>query len=170
MFSMMKEALAGRGLEVSAEHFMSDLEVAIRDSFTQQFPRISPKGCQFHFSKAIISKVAKSGFKSDYSNKSCLKFSSFIRSIIGLAFVPLDRFAEGIRNLFILAKRLTGRQRKFAAKMIDYVSRVWVNGHYPPKTWNMHQHHDVTTNNNSEAYNYKKLHRYYILKIYHFKF
>ena len=37
MFSMMKEALAGRGLELSAEHFMSDLEVAIRDSFTQQF-------------------------------------------------------------------------------------------------------------------------------------
>ena len=34
MFSMMKEALAGRGLELSAEHFMSDLEVAIRDSFT----------------------------------------------------------------------------------------------------------------------------------------
>ena len=35
--------------------------------------------------------------------------------------------------------------------MIDYVSRVWVNGHYPPETWNMHQHHGVTTNNNSEA-------------------
>ena len=56
MFSMMKEALAGRGLELSAlEHFMSDFEVAIRDRFTQHFPGISPKGCQFHFSKAIIS-------------------------------------------------------------------------------------------------------------------
>ena len=73
--------------------------------------------------------ISKSGFKSDYSNKSCLKFSSFIRSIIGLAFVPLDRFSEGVRNLFVLAKRLSGRQKKFAVKMIDYVSRVWVNGH-----------------------------------------
>ena len=155
MFSLLKDALSVRGLELSASNFMSDFEVAIRDSFTEHFPGISPKGCQFHFSKAIISKVSKSGFKSDYSNKSCLKFSSFIRSIIGLAFVPLDRFSEGVRNLFVLAKRLSGRQKKFAVKMIDYVSRVWVNGHYPPETWNMFQHEGVTTNNNSEAYNFR---------------
>ena len=129
MFSLLKDALSVRGLELSASNFMSDFEVAIRDSFTEHFPGISPKGCQFHFSKAIISKVSKSGFKSDYSNKSCLKFSSFIRSIIGLAFVPLDRFSEGVRNLFVLAKRLSGRQKKFAVKMIDYVSRVWVCSH-----------------------------------------
>ena len=97
MFSLLKDALSVRGLELSASNFMSDFEVAIRDSFTEHFPGISPKGCQFHFSKAIISKVSKSGFKSDYSNKSCLKFSSFIRSIIGLAFVPLDRFSEGVK-------------------------------------------------------------------------
>ena len=34
MFSMLKEALEGRGLELSAHYFMSDFELAIRNSFT----------------------------------------------------------------------------------------------------------------------------------------
>ena len=108
MFGMLREALETRGLELSAEYFMSDFETAIRDSFVSHFSGIQPKGCIFHFSKAIISKVQRNGFKSDYTSGNCPDFSAFIRAILGLGYVPLPRFWEGIRNLYVLAKRLTG--------------------------------------------------------------
>ena len=99
--------------------------------------------------------MSKSGFKSDYSNKSSPQFGSFVRAILGLGYVPLYRFKEALRNLYVLAKRLTGRQRKFSRRMIEYVEKVWVNGNFPPETWVMFQHDGVTTNNHSEGYNYR---------------
>ena len=73
MFTLLKNALEDEGLELSAEYFMTDFEVAIRDSFLSTFTGIEAKGCAFHFAKAILTKVSKSGFKSDYQN--CPEFS-----------------------------------------------------------------------------------------------
>ena len=153
MFSLLKESMEKLGLELSATHFMSDFELAIRDSFMSTFPGIEVKGCAFHFSKAILSKVSKSGFKGDYQN--CAEFAAFVRAIFGLAYVPLSRLAEAVRNLFILAKRLDDRQAKFALVMIEYVQKTWINGSFPPQTWNMFQHEGQTTNNFSEGYNFR---------------
>ena len=134
-FSLFREALETRGLSLAAKWFMSDFEPAIKIALTEQFPLIKPKGCSFHFSKAIITKVQKSGFKADYTKKENFAFSAFIRAILGLGlvFCLLDRFKESIRNLYRLAKRLKViRQRKFSLYMINYVCRYWVNGcHHP---------------------------------------
>ena len=62
---LLKENLECRGLEMSATYFMSDFEIAIKDSFLSFFPDVEAKGCLFHFSKAIISKVARNGFKAN---------------------------------------------------------------------------------------------------------
>ena len=151
MFSLLNKALDLMGMELSAEFFMSDFEIGIRDAFLTTFPGIEAKGCSFHFSKAILSKVGKSGFKGDY--QSCPDFGSFVRAIFGLPYVPLSRLAEGVRNLYILAKKLDDRQAKFALVMIHYVQKTWINGSFPPETWNMYQHEGQTTNNCSEGYN-----------------
>ena len=45
-------ALECRGLKLSAEYFMSDFEIAIRDSFVNHFPQNEAKSCAFHFTKA----------------------------------------------------------------------------------------------------------------------
>ena len=66
MFSMLREILDGLGVELSASFFMSDFEIAIRDAFISTFPDIEAKGCSFHFSKAVLSKIAASGFKAIY--------------------------------------------------------------------------------------------------------
>ena len=77
------------------------------------------------------------------------------QTILGLGCMPLPRLREGLRNLFILAKRLIGRQRKFAKKMVEYVSKYWINGSFPPSSWNMFQHRGEVTNNHSEGYNFR---------------
>ena len=108
MFSLLNNALEALGLELSANYFMSNFEVAIRDSFLSTFPGMEAKGCAFHFAKAILSKVAKSGFKTDYQQ--CPNFSAFIRATLGLAYSPPPRMTEALRNLYILAKKLTDKQ------------------------------------------------------------
>ena len=153
MFSMLKEALETLGKELSAAYFMSDFEIAIRDAFTGTFQGIEAKGCAFHYSKAVLSKVARSGFKGDF--QSSAEFACLVRAIFGLAYVPLPRLAEALRNLYILAQKLDDRQAKFAVVLIRYVERTWVNGSFPPETWNMYQHQGETTNNHSEGYNFR---------------
>ena len=39
--------------------------------------------------------------------------------------------------------------------MIKYVERVWINGSFPPSSWNVYQHDGETTNNIAEGYNRK---------------
>ena len=39
--------------------------------------------------------------------------------------------------------------------MIEYVSKYWINGNFPPTSWNMFQHSGEVTNNHSEGYNYR---------------
>ena len=125
----------------------------INIAFTEQFLLIKPKGCSFHFSKAIISKVQKSGFKAEYTKN--FTFRAFIRAVLGFVYCPqcpLDRFKESIRNK--LAKRLKViRQRKFSLYMINYICRYWVNGCHHPQEWNMYLNDGQTTNNRSEGYN-----------------
>ena len=69
--------------------------------------------------------------------------------------VFLNYFREIIKNLnlYILAKKLDDRQAKLAVVLIHYVERNWINGSFPPETWNMFQHQGETTNNHSEGYN-----------------
>ena len=156
MFSMLKEALSRRGLELSAEYFMSDFEINIRQSFMKYFPTVMVKGCIFHYAKAIVGKVNKKGFKAEFSDlKNHGAFNAFVRAILGLPYVPLIRLNEGIRNLYILCKKLHNKQRKFGISMIKYVESVWVRGNYPPITWNVANHDGAATNNASEAHNRK---------------
>ena len=93
---------------------------AIRDAFQTTFENIEAKGCVFHYTKAILGKVTKSGFKSD--NENCPKFSAFVRAIFSLAYVPLSRLAEAVRNLYLFAKACeSDRQIKFCSVMIKYI-------------------------------------------------
>ena len=97
--------------------------------------------------------MSRNGFKGDYSNKKCASFSAFVRANLGISHIPILRLKEGIRNLYVLANKLNGRQRRFSVQMIKYVQKTWINGSFPPSTWMMFDHRGITTNNHSEGYN-----------------
>jgi transposase-like protein len=82
---------------------------------------------------------------------------SFVRAIIGLPFVPLDRLREGRQNLDVLANKLQDKKKqfRFAKKTLTYVDSNWIEGIYPPESWNMFDHDGITTNNFQESYNSK---------------
>ena len=92
MFSCLKRALEERELELSAQTFMSDFEHNIRSTFNEYFPEVQPQGCYFHYGKAIWARVKKNGMASYYSKNGLEpKFGSFVRLIIGLPFVKVER-------------------------------------------------------------------------------
>ena len=104
MFKMVKDCLNVRGLQLSPENFMSDFETNIRKSFHKYFKDVTIKGCHFHYAKALWTKVVNNGFKIAYT--ACSLFGGFVRACIGLAYVPLERMAEGVQNLKIIARTL----------------------------------------------------------------
>ena len=129
LFGLLRQTLEhhSRRLSLSAEWFMSDFENNIRKSWAENFPSVSPKGCHFHFAKAIWSIVKKMGMKSQYSaaNKNP-KFGTFIRCVIGLPFVPLERLNEGFQNLEKSGRKVKGQKSKdFVKYLLDYIERVW---------------------------------------------
>ena len=157
VFNGLASALKKRDLELSAEYFMADFETNIRDSFTNVFPEISVKGCQFHFAKAIWSRVKKSGFQTYYSIRSTEpKFGSFVRAVLGLPFVKIDELDRGMKNVEKLSNMICDVNcKKFAKDMIGYLNSQWIHGAIDPKIWNMFLHKGARTNNNCEGYNYK---------------
>ena len=63
LFGMLKQIMEhpSRNIKISAEWFMSDFEKNIRNSFVSHFPEVTPKGCHFHYAKAIWSIINKTG-------------------------------------------------------------------------------------------------------------
>ena len=157
MFSGLKQGVQKRDLELSASTFMSDFELNIRNSFTEHFDKVSCKGCMFHFSKCIWSRVKKSGLQQRYSVKSQDPiFGTFVRALIGLPFVKISDLNRAVVNIEKIARKLSdNRCKKFAKEIIKYIKSVWINGEFPPELWNMFLHEGHRTNNICEGFNYK---------------
>lgn len=96
--------------------------------------------------------MKKKGRASDYSNvKDYPKFGSFVRAVIGLPFVPINRIDEAVDIIKNLGRINTGTRKVFCKTMIKYLEDTWLNGAIPRKVWNMFQHRGVTTNNHAEV-------------------
>ena len=106
--------------------------------------------------QAIWSIVKKKNRAQDYSNvEDYPKFGSFVRAVIGLPYVPLDRMEEAMDILKKKMKATTGPRKKFAKELIAYLQRTWLEGSIPLEVWNMFDHRGVSTNNHAESYNAK---------------
>ena len=65
---------------------------------------------------------------------SSLKMSCSTRQS-ALTLPPLHSLKMSCSMRYIMADKLTGRQRSFSISLIKYFNRTWVNGHFPPSTW-----------------------------------
>ncbi len=152
-FKQVRQLLTTLELQMSASWAMCDFEVNIRAAIAEHFPEVKLLGCHFHYGQAIWRRVVEAGLKSKYSR--CEKgLSTLVRSAIGLAYVPLDRMDDGMSVLKEITSELSnGREKAFGENLVSYMERVWINGPYPPSTWNQFEHVGVTTNNFNEGYN-----------------
>ena len=72
-------------------------------------------------------------------------------------FVPLERMGKALDILKNkAAKPIESKKVKsFMIKFVNYIEKTWINGNFPPKTWNFFGHLGSTTINYAEGFNSK---------------
>lgn len=77
---------------IQATRVNLDFERAATKAFKKNLPSSQPNGCFFHFAQAVIRKVGKLGMITEYY-RSAGDFRFFVRTLINLAFLPVDQVA-----------------------------------------------------------------------------
>ena len=114
------------------------------------FDQLVVLGCFFHFGQCLLRKVQSSRMVSVY--KSNDDFGKLVRRCISLPFVKLNEIQETVdqlRDTEINDETVDDMKNEF----LDYIQQTWLDGPYPPQTWNCHGRNNENTNNNLERYN-----------------
>ena len=80
-------------------------------------------------------------------------FASFVMSLVGLCYLPLEEIAaaiEELRNFEFSDKISQGdleKIRDFVTRVLQYIEEYWINGHFHPSVWNFWMHGRNNTNN-----------------------
>ena len=147
--SIMK--IYGRGT-LKVKKIKLDFELAIHRAFE---PLFKLKGCFFHFSQAGWRKVQNGGMVVSYMNEK--QFRDFIRSVIALAFLPMNQIEAAVDDLRAVEfdKEITDYDKisAFKDQYLDYIETTWLYGNFPPKLWNQWKKTRNLTNNQNEGYN-----------------
>ena len=108
------------------------------------FPTVQLKGCAFHFTQAIWRHIQEGGLQVAYINDDGT--FKFLRKIMALCFLP----AQHILPIF---QRLQQEATTTPlTKLLQYVSRTWINSVvWPPECWSVY-YQSVRTNNDLEGW------------------
>ena len=131
---------------------IADFELAIITAFETEFPNCNIYGCFFHYCKSIWRHIKglglMRGYRQDNRLKRCLK------KIMSLGFLPLALLRMNYAAL--VARRRTRRLVETYPALEDffnYFNRNYMNGNFPPVTWNVFQRPmEFRTNNFVESY------------------
>ena len=133
------------GLQLEPEHVMADFEISLVQSIELQCPQASIKGCYFHFSQCLWKKVQALGLAIAYKNDPNIR--DFIQKSAALAFIPL----AFVRVAWSGAKA-GAPQKQEIGDYISYFESTWLDGNFPPRTWNYYAFDGPRTNNHLEGW------------------
>ena len=149
-FAMLDFELQKLGIQISIENLICDFEIAIQKAAISVYESLSIMGCFFHFVQAVW-KHAQSENMTQLCEKDLI-FKEFVRSCISLPMIKLDELQDTIDEL--RGQNFDDEEKnKKRDQFLDYIQTVWVDGVYPPQTWNCFRRTDDNTNNSQEAYN-----------------
>ena len=146
----MKEKLKELDIPFEIQSVISDFELAIIKAVDEML-QVEINGCFFHFSKALKSKVDRSRFKTRYESDE--NFQHFIKSCGALAHLPLEDLEKGINKIENGFDFDDEEAENFKSVFLQYISEFWLNGPFPPSTWNCWGRSQDLTNNHQEGYN-----------------
>ena len=131
---------------------IADFEIAVFNVAQLYIPNVQIGGCYVHFIRNLWKHVQFNGLTVPYRNDVNLK--ECIRLCFALGFVPLAHVRRvftqlvGHPNTVVLLARYPALQIFF-----DYVLDTYINGQFPPDTWNVYlRGMSVRANNFVESY------------------
>ena len=139
-------------LVLNPSKLMSDFESGLLPALRAHFPNAAIKGCYFHHTKAIWSKVQELGLVVPFNSTPTVRRE--IRKMMHLAFLPV---LVVVRTSFLAIKTSPAMQTEPLQQLCSYYSNTWLNGNFPMSTWNISQ--EVMRTNNSVEGWHNKLNR-----------
>ena len=82
---------------LNPQSFLTDFEVAARNSARRAFPDVQIAGCFFHLCQSIWRRVQHEGLRATYVENE--NFRGFIKMMTSVAFLPPDQVLEGFQEL-----------------------------------------------------------------------
>jgi hypothetical protein len=129
-----------KNILLNPSFLICDYEIASISAFKYHFTSLEIRGCFFHFCQSIYRKVNTIGFSETYKTND--NFKLWVRGLMSLALVPLDRFDEAFRNIISKKTKI-----KDIFVLIDYFKTTWISGNFSPSMWNHFFNIGPRTNN-----------------------
>ena len=131
----------------SVVELVLDFEKAVWKAAGHEMPRVTLKGCVFHWAQALWRKVQDIGLQTAYTGNSSVR--KFIRRLLALPFLP----AQEIQSMFyhLQGKGTTARLRE----LTDYIEVTWITSRlWPVEVWCVYGQ-AVRTNNDVEGWHHR---------------
>ena len=132
---------------MSPVYAMTDFELAMQNALLNQFPSIKLKGCFFHQKQAVQHWVNIKGYKKEMRVNS--EFRIWVNMLSTIALVPLHMLADSLE----IVENFHVETENDRIPILTYFKKVWINGKFPPETWNYFEHIGRKTNNDVEGFN-----------------
>lgn len=111
-----------------------------------EFPRVTIKGCFFHFTQAVFRRIQNLGMKTQYARD--LGTKDICRRMMSLPLLPIECVPDIFRQL---KKRCDDSGIESLQKFGEYMRKNWIDGWFSPATWVCFMEL-VRTNNHVEGY------------------
>ena len=137
---------------MNVQTVVSDFEQAVFNAVRAAFANVTLGGCFFHFAQNLWGYVRDIGLAVAYGNDPFLE--RCLRLCFSLAFIPLPNVAQELNSLIAAPPTQALIQRyPRLQEFFDYIINTYINGNFPPDTWNVFTRGiDTRTNNYVESY------------------
>lgn len=136
-------AIQGRLDSVAVEMMTADFEAGVWQAIRQVFPEVIIKGCAFHWTKAVWTKVQNLGLATTFRERETTHV--FIKQLMALPFLPWNH-VEDVFNA------MTNRCPPHLEELVGYVKTQWMqNPVFPIRSWSVFDF-KVRTNNDVEGW------------------
>lgn len=134
-------AIQGRLDRVAVEMMTADFEAGVWQAIRQVFPEVIIKGCAFHWTKAVWTKVQNLGLATTFRERETTHV--FIKQLMALPFLPWN-YVEDVFNA------MTNRCPPHLEELVGHVKTQWMqNPVFPIRSWSVFDF-KVRTNNDVE--------------------
>lgn len=146
--------------EFDIRRCICDFEISLIRALQTEFPRVTVKGCYFHFTQSIWRRIQKLGLATAY--KRSKTFGNFAKQLMALAYLPTALVRQNFQLLHT-SNTIRRMIRRFPAaeRLINYFNSTYILGQFRPAMWNVFNRYSTCRTNNHVEGNFScvtKLH------------